>query len=174
MKHRFTNVFLFLIPFILLFLSCQPKEEKSLTEEEATVILNRLMETLSNTDTVLVDEIIHPDCVLRYPILPEPIKGIDAYKKFIKSNANTFSEFTGKIEEVNIKGDRIWSRYSMSGINTGPIGDIPPTGKRFHVTGMGITRIVDGKIIEDETYWNVLGFFQQLGFTLTPPEVETK
>jgi predicted ester cyclase len=81
------------------------------------------------------------------------------YKKFIKSNANTFSEFTGKIEEVNIKGDRIWSRYSMSGINTGPIGDIPPTGKRFHVTGMGITRIVDGKIIEDETYWNVLGFF---------------
>jgi hypothetical protein len=69
MKHRFTNVFLFLIPFILLFLSCQPKEEKSLTEEEATVILNRLMETLSNTDTVLVDEIIHPDCVLRYPII---------------------------------------------------------------------------------------------------------
>ena len=32
--------------------------------------------------------------------------------------------------------------------------------------------IVDGKIIEDETYWNVLGFYQQLGFTLSPPKVE--
>ena len=168
------KIFLFFIFVLLLLLACQPKEDQSLTEEEAIVILNKLLETVSNTDTTLVDEIIHPDCVLRYPILPEPIKGIDAYKKFIKSNANTFSEFTGKIEEVNIKGDKIWSRYSMSGINTGPLGEIPPTEKKFQVTGMGITRIVDGKIIEDETYWNVLGFFQQLGFTLTPPEVETK
>jgi len=61
----------------------------------------------------------------------------------------------------------------MSAINTGPLGDIPATGMKFQFTGIGITRIADGKIIEDETYWNVLGFFQQLGFTLTPPIVET-
>lgn len=39
---------------------------------------------------------------------------------------------------------------------------------------MGITRIEDGKIIEDETYWNVLGFFQQMEFTLVPPDTETE
>ncbi len=167
------NIFLFLIPILVLLVSCQPKEDQSLTEKEAKVILNKLLETVSNVDTTLVDEIIHPDCVLRYPNLPEPIKGIDAYKKFIKGTANTFSEFRGTIEEVNVKGDRIWCRYTMSAINTGPLGDIPATGKKFQVTGMAITRIVDGKIIEDETYWNVLGFFQQLGFTLTPPKVET-
>jgi predicted ester cyclase len=61
----------------------------------------------------------------------------------------------------------------MSAINTGPLGDIPATGKKFQITGMAITRIADGKIIEDDTYWNVLGFFQQLGFTLTPLKVET-
>ena len=161
-----------MISIILLILACQHKEDQSLTEEEATVILNKLMETVSNADTTLVDEIIHPDCVLRYPLLPEPIRGINAYKNFIKSSSNTFSQFKGKVEEVNIKGNRIWSRYSMSGINTGSLGKIPATGKKFQVTGMGITRIKDGKIIEDETFWNVLGFFQQLGFTLTPPKVE--
>ena len=166
------KIFLFLIPIVSLFLTCQPTEEQVLTEEEAFIILNRLMETVSNADTTLVDEILHPDCVLRYPLLPEPIKGLDAYKKFIKSSANTFSEFRGTVEEVNVKGDRIWSRYTMSAINTGPLGEIPATGKKFQITGMGITRIADGKIIEDETYWNVLGFFQQLGFTLTPPNVE--
>ena len=167
------KIFLFFISVLLLLLACQQKEDQSLTEEEAIVILNILMETMSNVDTTLVDEIIHPDCVLRYPLLPEPIKGIDAYKKFVKSTANTFSEFKGKVEEVNVKGDRIWSRYSMSGINTGSLGKFSPTGKKFQVTGMGITRIEDGKIIEDETYWNVLGFFQQLGFTLLPPKTET-
>ena len=161
-----------MIPIFLLILSCQPKVNPSLTEEEATAILNKLMETLSNADTTLVDEIIHPDCVLSYPLLPEPIRGINAYKEFIKSSSNTFSEYRGKVEDVNIKRDRIWSRYSMSGINTGPLGKIPATGKKFQVIGMGITRIKDGKIIEDETYWNVLGFFQQLGFTLTPPKVD--
>lgn len=166
------KIFLLLIPILVLFLSCQPKEDLSLTEQEAKDILNKLMQTVRNVDTTLVDEILHPDCVLRYPLLPEPIKGIDAYKIFIKGTAITFSDFNGVVEEVNVKGDRIWCRYSMSGINTGPLGDIPATGKKFHVTGMAITRIVDGKIIEDETYWNALSLYQQLGFSLSPPIIE--
>ena len=166
------NLFLYLIFVIVISISCQPKEDKPLTEEEAKVILDRFMEITMNADTVLAGEILHPDCVLKYPLLPEPIKGIESYKQFLINTINTFSEFKATIEEVNVKGDRVWCRYSMSGINTGPLGDIPATGKKFQVTGMAITRILDGKIIEDETYWNVLGLFQQLGFTLAPPSVE--
>ena len=166
------KIFLFLIPILLLFLTCQSKEDQILTEEEAKVILDSFMETVMNADTTLADKILHPDCILSYPILPEPIKGIDNYKNFIKNTTNTFSEFKATIEEVNVKDDKIWCRYSMEGIHSGNLGDIPATGKKFQVTGMAITRIVDGKIIEDETYWNVLGFYQQLGFTLSPPKVE--
>ena len=166
------KMFIYLIPLLVLFLTCQPTKEQVMTDEEATVLLNRLLETVMNADTTLAEEIVHPDCVLRYPVLPEPIKGIDGYKNFIKNTADTFSEFDATIEEVNVKGDKIWCRYSMTGINTGSMGDIPATGKKFQVTGMAITRIADGKIIEDETYWNVLGFYHQLGFTLSPPKVE--
>ncbi len=166
------NIILFLITILVLFLSCQPKEDIQLNEEEAKVILDRFMEITMNADTALAEEILHPDCVLKYPLLPEPIKGIESYKQFLFNTINTFTEFKATIEEVNVKGDRVWCRYSMSGINTGPLGELPATGKKFQVTGMAITRIVDGKIIEDETYWNVLGLFQQLGFTLLPPNVE--
>jgi len=166
------NIILFLITILVLFLSCQPKEDIQLNEEEAKVILDRFMEITMNADTALAGEILHPDCVLKYPLLPEPIKGIESYKQFLFNTINTFTEFKATIEEVNVKGDRVWCRYSMSGINTGPLGELPATGKKFQVTGMAITRIVDGKIIEDETYWNVLGFYQQLGFTLLPPSVE--
>jgi predicted ester cyclase len=62
----------------------------------------------------------------------------------------------------------------MTGINTGTLGEMPPTGKRFQISGMAITRILDGKIIEDETYWNVLDFYQQLGYTLIPPQEQSK
>jgi steroid delta-isomerase-like uncharacterized protein len=166
------KMFIYLIPLLVLLLTCQPTKEQVMTDREATVLLNRFMETVMNADTTLAEEILHPDCVLRYPVLPEPIKGIDGYKNFIKNTADTFSEFVATIEEVNVKGDKIWCRYSMTGINTGSMGNTPASGKRFQVTGMAITRIADGKIIEDETYWNVLGFYYQLGFTLSPPNVE--
>ncbi|UCH65722.1 MAG: ester cyclase [Ignavibacterium sp.] len=166
------KLFLFVIPVLVLILSCQPMEDKVFTDEDAKVFLNRFMETVMNADTTLSEELLHPDCVLRYPILPEPIKGIDGYKAFIKTVPKTFSDFTATIEEVNVKGDKIWCRYTMKGVNTGPLGDIPATGKEFQVTGMAITRIADEKIIEDDTYWNVLGFYQQLGFKLSPPNVE--
>jgi len=167
------KIFLFLIPILLLFISCQPKEDQVLTEEEGKILLDRFMETVMNADTTLAEELLHPDCVLRYPLLPEPIKGIDGYKAFIKNVPNIFSEFKAVIEEVNVKGDKIWCRYSMTGINTGPLGDIPATGRKFQITGMAMTRLLDGKIIEDETFWNALSFYQQLGFTLAPPIVET-
>jgi len=166
------KIFLFVIPILLLFITCQPVKEKVLTEEEATILLNRFMETVMNADTTLAEEMLHPDCVLRYPLLPEPIKGIDGYKAFIKSVPNIFSKFKAVIEEVNVKGDKIWCRYSMEGINSGPLGDAPATGKKFQITGMAITQIKDGKIIDDETYWNTLSFYQQFGFKLTPPQAE--
>ncbi len=166
------KIFFVLIPILVLLLSCQPKVDQSLTEEEATTLLNRFMETVTNTDTTLAEEMLHPDCVFRYPLSPEPIKGIEGYKYLIKNTGKAFAELDVIFEEVIVKGDRIWSRYTMTGINAGSLGDIPPTGKKFQVTGVAITRIADGKIIEDETYWNVLGFYQQLGFTLSPPEGE--
>jgi hypothetical protein len=39
---------------------------------------------------------------------------------------------------------------------------------------MAMTRLQDGKIIEDETFWNALSFYQQLGFALSPPIVEVE
>ena len=166
------KLYLLLIPIVVLIISCQPATDQVFTETEAKEFLSRFMKTVTNTDTTLASELLHPDCELRYPLLPEPIKGIDAYKAFIKTVPKTFSDFTATIEEVNVKGNKIWCRYTMNGVHTGPMGDIPATGKEFQVTGMAITQIVDGKIIEDETYWNVLGFYKQLGFKLAPPNVE--
>jgi hypothetical protein len=128
------KIFLFLIPILILILSCEPTKEQVVTNEEAMVLLKRFMETVTNTDTTLAEELLHPDCEFRYPLLPEPLKGIDDYKAFIKNIPNIFSDFNAVIEEVNVKGDVIWCRYSMEGIHSGPLGDIPATNKKFEIT----------------------------------------
>lgn len=164
---------LMIIPLVVLLCftySCQKQGEEGITEEEAKVLLDSLMEIMNESNLALAEEIFDPECVLRYPILPEPLVGIEALKTMVKNNAISFSDFKGAVEELIVIGDKIWCRYTMTGTNTGPLGDLPPTGKTFHMTGMAITRVVDGKIVEDETFWNVLDFYQQLGFTLTPPQ----
>jgi steroid delta-isomerase-like uncharacterized protein len=147
-----------------------PKAEEGITEEKAKAILDSFMEIMSEGNLALVEEIFDPECVLRYPILPEPLVGIEAFKTMVKNNAISFSDFKGTVEELIVKGNKIWCRYTMTATNTGSFGGLPPTGKTFHITGVGITRVKEGKIVEDETFWNVLEMMQQLGFTLTPPK----
>jgi steroid delta-isomerase-like uncharacterized protein len=164
-----------LVGMLCFTFSCQKQatEEvpEGITEEEAKVLLDSLMEIMSEGNLDLAEEILDPECVLRYPILPEPLVGIEALKAMAKNNAISFPDFKGTIEELVVKGDKIWCRYTMTGTHTGPLGDLPPTGKTFRITGLAVTRVADGKIVEDETFWNVLDFYQQLGFTLTPPQL---
>jgi steroid delta-isomerase-like uncharacterized protein len=169
---RLSTKIAFLITLVLLcfLISCQQQTKDVMTEQQARALMDRYMDTMNKTDLALVDEIIAPEFVLRSPFLPEPIVGIEGLKALVMNTSKTFSDFSATVEELAVKGDRIWCRFTMKGINTGPLGELPATGKTFHVTGLAITRVVDGKIVEDETFWNVLDFYQQLGFTLTPPQ----
>lgn len=170
-----TKVTFLIILFSLCFsFSCQQPAQDVFTEKEAKVLMDQYMETMNGTDLNLVDEIIAPEFVMHSAFFPEPIKGIEGYKALVTNTSKTFSNFKATIEEVSVKGNKVWSRFSMEGINTGSLGNIPATGKKFHISGLAITRIVNGKIVEDETFWNVLGFYQQLGFTLTPPQEQSE
>jgi predicted ester cyclase len=61
------------------------------------------------------------------------------------------------------EGDRVVSRIEVTGTHLGDWRDIPPTGKRFTMTGMVLRRIADGTIVERWDNLDWLGMFQQLG-----------
>lgn len=172
MKCNF--ILLFTVILLYSFFSCQQPVQEIMSDQEAKALMDSYMETMNKADLDLVDEIISPDFVLRTPFLPEPLVGIENYKNLVTNTSNTFSDFNANIDEINVKGDKVWCRFSMEGVNTGLLGELPATEKSFHITGLAITHIVDGKIVADETFWDVLGFYQQLGFTLVPPQEQSE
>ena len=101
-----TSFFIFLL--ICFISSCTQQSSNSLTESEAKIILDRYMETINGADLDLIDEIIAPDFELHSPFFPEPLKGIENYKAFVKNTSQTFSDFNAVIEEVVVKGDKVW------------------------------------------------------------------
>ena len=61
------------------------------------------------------------------------------------------------------EGDRVVSRLEITGTHLGEWQGIPPTGKRFTISGMVMRRIAGGKIVERWDNLDMLGFFQQIG-----------
>lgn len=73
------------------------------------------------------------------------------------------------IEDQVAEGDLVGSRHVGSGTHTGPLQGFAPTGRYAEMTGMTITRVADGKIVEAWTSWDALGMIEQLGLGGPPP-----
>ena len=57
---------------------------------------------------------------------------------------------------------------TMNGIQTGPMGDLPASGKEFTLVNMVMHRFENGKIAETWVSWDNVAFLTQLGF-FPPP-----
>jgi predicted ester cyclase len=80
-----------------------------------------------------------------------------------------FPDCAFTFSDTLVKDNKIVVFATFTGTNTGPLGENPATGENVTVSGVYVFRIVDGKIAEEWTYFNLLSYYEQLGFTLTPP-----
>jgi cytidyltransferase-like protein len=99
----------------------------------------------------------------------EDIVGTSAFKELVTSFRTAFPDFNVTFDEVFAAGDTTVIQWTMTGTNTGPFGDLPPTGQPVTLHGVAISRAVDGMTVEVWQHYNQLFMFQQMGFTLTPP-----
>jgi predicted ester cyclase len=71
------------------------------------------------------------------------------------------------VYDVFADGDRVAVRMEIVGTHTQPFnmpqGPLPPTGKSFTLPVINIFRFEDGKVAEQWSAFDMLGFLQQLG-----------
>ena len=91
------------------------------------------------------------------------IKGTKSMKEFISMNNSAFPDLQFTIKDQIAEGDGVVMRWSARGTHKGELMGIPPTGKQVVVTGIGISRFVGDKIVEQWNNWDGLGLMQQLG-----------
>lgn len=59
-----------------------------------------------------------------------------------------FPDFRITFEDVLVDGDRIAARSVREGTQRGPLGDIPPSGRRVRVIGVDMGRVRNGALAE--------------------------
>jgi len=81
---------------------------------------------------------------------------------------NSFPDIRFTVDEQIAEGDKVVTRWTAHGTNTGELLGMPATGKSSTVTGIVVDRIVNGKIAESWPIFDQFGMMQQLGIIPTP------
>ena len=111
-------------------------------------------------------ELFAPDFVLHNASMT--IQGLEAYQQFISMYLVAFPDVRLTLEDVIAEGDQVVTRQTFRGTHQGELMGIAPTGKQVSGTGIVITRIANGKAIEQWANYDDLGLMQQLGVVPMP------
>jgi steroid delta-isomerase-like uncharacterized protein len=162
-------IFLFLIPvvaFSVLATGCGDRD-KAIEAKNKAIIERVYEEGVNKQNPDAWDEIIAPDYVRHCQAMPpeqQEIHGLEEMKAFLKENFTTFPDWHEEIQFMIAEGDKVAYVSVGTGTQNGPMGNLPPSGKKIEVVGFAVHRFEDGKVAESWVGWDNLATFRQLGF----------
>jgi steroid delta-isomerase-like uncharacterized protein len=106
--------------------------------------------------------LLSEDYMLHDPLHPDFAGGREAFKDMCKGS-DAFRDVSCTIDDQFAEGDRVATRWTVSGCQTKDLPDLPSKGGCFNMSGITISRVVDGKIAEEWVNMDALGMRQQLG-----------
>lgn len=100
-------------------------------------------------------------------------KSTNEMEAHMKVFFNAFPDLKISLEETEIKENKVFLLWQATGTNTGVYGEVGATGKKVKINGMSQLYFNDfGKLYREDVYFNELDLLQQLGYSLTFPNLE--
>jgi steroid delta-isomerase-like uncharacterized protein len=126
-------------------------------------IVRRLLEEPWKGNLDVIDESVAPDYIGHDPAQPEPIRGPAGFKEFVATYLAAYPDGGITVDDQIEQGDKVATRWTGRGTHQGELMGIAPTGKQVTVTGLTLSRLENGKLVEEWTTWDTLGMLIQLG-----------
>jgi steroid delta-isomerase-like uncharacterized protein len=134
-----------------------------MSSEQNKAIVRRLLEEPWKGDLGVVDELVGRNYIGYDPSLPEPLHGPDGFKENVATYRAAYSDARITVDEQIAEGDQVATRWTGRGKHDGDLMGVTPTGKEVTVSGLTLSRLADGKVVEEYTNWDTFGMMQQLG-----------
>jgi len=136
--------------------------------ESNKLIAHRLLDALWNQQNFgLVDALLASDYDGHSST---EFDGPEGAKAFVPMLRSAFPDFQFTVEDQIAEGDKVVTRWSMSGTHKGEFQGMSATGRQMSITGITIFRIASDKVIEGWTNEDLLGFYQQIGNIPSPEQ----
>jgi len=162
------------IGLALLVIGCAPDPSAQL--EANKDVVRRFGEINNAADWDALADVMTED-LTRHSAATEgpPVTSLAGFVELQKGFVVSIPDQRVTLHEMVAEGDLVAVRATYSGTNTGPMGDIPATGKAVDAPFLAIFRIEDGKIAELWVEWDNVWMLKQMGlFPLPAPAGETE
>ncbi len=139
-----------------------------MSSEQNKAAVRRLIDESWKGNLQVVDELVASNYVAHDPANPEPLQGPEGFKESISTYRAAFPDARMTIEQQLAEGDLVATRWTGRGTHEGELLGIQPTGKKVTVSGLTISRLADGKVVEEFQSWDNHGMLEQLGAIPVP------
>jgi steroid delta-isomerase-like uncharacterized protein len=145
--------------------------EKLMSVEEKTILAaaNTAVKAWNANDKELMYSFMTPD-ISRLTDGIKTQSGTKEYGEMMDLYHNAFSGFTVTLNSIDVKNNKAYITWTISGTNTGEFMGNPATNKKLSLPGLSIwTFNSEGKATEEHAYADNLAIFQQLGYSAPAP-----
>jgi steroid delta-isomerase-like uncharacterized protein len=133
-----------------------------MSEANKALVRRGIEEAVNKGNFSVIDEILSTDYVYREPTVGEK-RGRAGLRELITMYRNAFPDVKLTIDEQIAEGDKVVTRWNATGTHRGELFGTAPTGKQVRVQGIIVSRIANGKIVEETEVYDALGMLRQLG-----------
>ncbi len=136
-------------------------------EESKAVVRRFYQELWSEGRLEVADELFAPEFIGHAPG-NSLTRGPEGVKRLVGSWRDGVPDMTLEIHAQHAEGSRCVTRFTGRGTHKGTWLGIPATGKEVSLSGIAITRVIDGKVVSDWGEFDVMGLLQRLGVVKRP------
>tara|TARA_B100001559_G_C16301865_1_gene529994 strand:- start:256 stop:771 length:516 start_codon:yes stop_codon:yes gene_type:complete len=170
MKYK---ILVFLLGIIIINCDTTPNQEcTDLINESSKVKSNvemysKIWDTAINGRNLEVINLENFDENIKTITADGDVKGIDAFKAYYSNYITGFSDAEFNIVDAFGQGDKVVKHWSFKGTHDGEFFGIPATGKKVNLIGTTLVLMKDGKILQEQDFFDNYSFLAQLGLIPT-------
>tara|TARA_A100001011_G_scaffold31359_2_gene30364 strand:+ start:973 stop:1488 length:516 start_codon:yes stop_codon:yes gene_type:complete len=156
-------------------LSCDPKPSQECADLKSAdskiksnvELYSKVWDTAINGRNIEIINLNNFDKDIKAITADGNIEGIDAFKSYYNNYLTGFSDAEFNIVDVFGQGDKVVKHWSFKGTHDGDFFGIPPTGKKIDLIGTTLVLMKDGKIIQEQDFFDNYSLLSQLGLIPT-------
>ena len=136
-------------------------------QEKSTIVLTeyeqKWVDGLNSGNVSVADEVFLPDCIIHINGNPQRDLSLENFKQMAAGLLLAFPDLHFTINDQFTAGEKVSTRWTAKGTNTGPFGEMQATGKAVEIEGLIIDHVVNGRVAKRWELWDQMAMMQQLG-----------
>jgi steroid delta-isomerase-like uncharacterized protein len=129
--------------------------------------IRRFRAAMNAGDMEAAFAVFAPDAAIHMAGAPGPISAQD-FAHFGRVMLGAFSGASSTVEDMFAEGDKVVTRITFRGTQTGEMMGIPATGRSVEIAETIIDQFADGRIIQSWRLFDQMTMMQQLGLLPAP------